>query len=390
MSYAYAVKADGAYSLFTFEGLQPLDSGGACRAVMMRRTDIDVQVVELPAIGEKEIGGFLAYRIRSLYPGQPDQTAFDYRIVSRAGKRFAVLFLVQRETLEAYRALAQGRPLFASFDLLHPLLTRKLAAGDAVLLSWHDAWIEALLLAGDKPPRSLVIRRSDDPEGDFAQVVKAATGENGTARKWVAVCPDQERELLAGEMERQLGDGSSLEVVSTGEALRRMGRRPAFLFEPHRRGRMPPQKVRVQLLAFAILLLAVLAFKRSVDEDLRYLSRLKQAAHSQRSRSAQVMTLRQETDALEAELARLRKQRPVDAYLVLSELQSVLARGTRIQSFVIEKSSFQIEAVGSDTLQLMEAFRSRPLFDNVKLLQIVPVKASNQELFRITGNIRAE
>ena len=55
----------------------------------------------------------------------------------------------------------------------------------------------------------------------------------------------------------------------------------------------------------------------------------------------------------------------------------MLGPGTRINSFVLDRGTFQLEAVGPDPLRLMEVFKSRgESFENVKLIQIVPLKDS--------------
>ena len=152
--YAYLRRAGDSWQLADFEDRQPVDSPAEVAGIMVSRLDFDVQAIELPAMAEKEVEGFLTYRIRSLYPGQPDQTAFDYRILARGGKRYAVLFLFQRETLEEYRRVAAGRPLFSSISLLLPLLGAKRAGRGPGLpvLGRHLAGSPGL--AGRQSPRA--------------------------------------------------------------------------------------------------------------------------------------------------------------------------------------------------------------------------------------------
>ena len=65
----------GAYRLEGFDDGQPISSADGLAAVMVWRPDLSVQAVELPAMAEKEVRGFLTYRLRSLYPGRPEHSS---------------------------------------------------------------------------------------------------------------------------------------------------------------------------------------------------------------------------------------------------------------------------------------------------------------------------
>ncbi len=155
-------------------------------------------------------------------------------------------------------------------------------------------------------------------------------------------------------------------MLSATQALRRLSRGPEPLFE-RRKARFPvPRGLRLELAAALVLLLLFLAFKRSADRDAAHLRSLRQGMQAAQGRSTQVLALEQEIEALEARSAALKGKRPADPYQVLSELAIVLGPGTRINSFLLERGTFQLEAVGTNPLQLMEVFKSRgEVFQNV-------------------------
>jgi len=358
--------------------------------IMVSRLDYDVQVIELPSLAEKEVEGFLTYRIRSLYPGQPDQTAFDYRILARGGKRYAVLFLFRRETLEEYRRLAAGKPLFSSFSVLLPLLGRDRPGRDLLCLFWHDLWLEALVLREGEPPRSFAGKRGAGAAAELSQILSIAAADLSRA-DFLMVCPEEEQEALRELLAPRLPESATLTVLSAPQALRRIARGPEPLFAGRPDPFPVPRSLRLELGVALVLLLAFLALKRTVDRDASYLASLRREMQAAQGRSAQVLALQKEIEDLQARSAGLGRKRPADPYRVLSELQSVLGPGTRINSFVIERGTFQLEAVGPDPLRLMEVFKARTeSFENVKLIQIVPLRDTSRELFRITGYAHAQ
>jgi hypothetical protein len=388
--YAYVIHGPAGFQLCDFDDRRPLDSPAELAGIMVSRLDFNVQAIELPAMPEKEVEGFLTYRIRSLYPGQPEQTAFDFRLLPRGGKRYAVLSLFRRETLEEYRRLADGKPLFSSLSLLLPLAAARRPARDLVVLFWHDAWAETLVLRQGEPPRSFARRRGAGPEAELDQLLSLAAVELSNT-ECLLVCAGEERGAIQAAVAARLAQPDELTVLLTSLALRRGARGPEPLFAA-RRARFPvPRGLRLELGAALVLLLLFLAAKRGADRESSQLDSLRRQMQAAQGRTSQVVALEQEVRSLEARAEKLRRARPADPYRVLSELQAVLGAGTRINSFILERGAFQLEAVGPDPLRLMEVFKSRGLaFENVKLIQIVPLKDSSRELFRITGYAHAQ
>ena len=120
----YAEFTNGTYRLFLFEEGTPVEQTDDFTSLMMSRTDFDIKTIELPPIPEQEVPNLLKFKLRSLYPGNPEDTAYDYVLEERKNKKYAVLFMTRKKTLETYRELSRGRPLFLPFTLLRPLFKK--------------------------------------------------------------------------------------------------------------------------------------------------------------------------------------------------------------------------------------------------------------------------
>jgi hypothetical protein len=387
-AYAVAEKTKSDYELSVLWQEGSADAEAEFRAVMMSRPDFEVKVVELPKLPEREIESFLKYRIRSLYPGDPERTVFDYRLLSGKKKSSAVLFITTKPTLDAYRAVAGESPLFLPFNLVASYLG-KYTGKEAVFLFWQRSWIEALAFDRDNNLVSLVIRSGRSVAAALARIRKEASLPEEDLQ-CILFAPDRDIEHLQREVERAGPAGVLVQVIPLSRALNRLRGGSGFLFETRKRTSLPPRKWRLQVLAILILTLAFLLSKKAVDRQERYVGELRTYVRSLQERTATARSLQREVDTLLEAQRSLQRRIPTNPYEVLSELRSIFNSGTRIRSFVLEKSFFQLEAEGSDPLNLMARFNGSKLFKDVKLNQIIPSKDSNREIFRITGTVHAE
>jgi len=387
--YAYVEKKGVKYSLFPFNGNQPADSPLDFKVLMMSRMDFDVKVAEIPFIPEREIEGFLKYKIRSLYPGHPENTVFDYSIFTSAKKKkLAILFLCRKEVLEEYKKIASGKHLLLPFALMKPFIAGY--PGKAAVFSfWHDAWIDILVFSENDKVDSFVIKRTAKLSIDINQVMKMLPEYAGKFN-WVVFGSEQEKELLKEKVAIVAGKNISVEVFPIKDTLSRINRKTNFLFEEKKKKSLINQKLRIQLLCIIILFIAALLFKKTVDRQQRYLIDLENSIGSLAKHTTEVVSLQNEIEAMEEELNSLKEKRPMDTYSILSELEAVLTKDTRIQTFILEQKFFQLEAIGRNPLGLMERFKDKKVFINVKLVQIVPLKNSDKELFKISGRVDVE
>ena len=232
----------------------------------------------------------------------------------------------------------------------------------------------------------MLLARAGGVQEDFGRLASELSAS--TPVDWRAAAVGTEvaalRETLA-----LLPHGSTTAVVTPLERLLgRQGRRPRSLFTAHPRPVVIPRRVRVALGLSALALLSWLALKIWADREIAYAALLGRAVREQQARAEVSQGLRRELESLEAEVALLGTARPPDPGRVLSALAEVLGPGTRLLSFSLENGAFQVEAEGTNPLQLMERFSSSTTFTDVRLLQIVPLAGTSEELFRVTGRVR--
>ncbi len=367
MSLAYGETSGGR---ITLDGEQPFG------ALLMSRLDFDVRVFEIPPVPDREIEGLIRLRLRSVYPGNPNETAFDFRVIKRGPVRRAVVFIARKRIVDAYRDAAGRKPLLLPYLLLAQQVPRR---GDFRAWVCNGRWAELLVWKDGVLASSMVRRMARGRRFDLSQEEARLPAEGRTGRLTV-VAPGQELET----MEKSEG----VSFISL-EKLPRPRRATDGLFAA--RGRMPvvPQAARLAGLAALLLLLGVLTFFKYVGTVEAYDGRLRTLAASLQAGNKQVLAVQEEIDALTARGARLDAQQPRDLYLLLSELSAVLGDSARIRSLTVRENSFQVDAVGTNPLKLMEGFKSRSSFADMKLAQVVPDPRTGRELFSFSGVFRS-
>ncbi len=351
----------------------------------MSRLDFDIRMLKLPPLPRRSIEGFLRYRSRSLYPGNPEETAFAYSLVRSGGAQYAVLFLCKRSIADGYLKLAAGSPLYLPFHFYRPFFGEK-PNRTTVYTSWLVDCIDLLILGPETAVRAAAIRRSGSFEKDWDTLSNSIPGDLGQPR-WVALCAEPDREAIRKKL-APLAPGC-VRIAPFSEIRSGPSRRES-LFAPPRDPLGIIPHASLPILGLLILVLASLVLKKGIDREERYARELHTALAEREQAAARLTALQNDIVSMEQSLARLQDRRPVQPYEVLSDLGSLLGPDTSIKSFILSNGSFQLEAVGSDPLDKMERFRGEPRFTSVRLLQIVPVKDSELNAFRMTGKVHAE
>jgi hypothetical protein len=382
----YAEFTNGTYRLFLFEEGTPVEQTDDFTSLMMSRTDFDIKTIELPPIPEQEVPNLLKFKLRSLYPGNPEDTAYDYVLEERKNKKYAVLFMTRKKTLETYRELSRGRPLFLPFTLLRPLF-KKCENKTSALLFFRGSWIESLLVRDTVPIASSVAGRTGSFTNDFQKLVSLLPGSYETY-SLTFICSRGEIKTLKEDIENELPKGVDRRLLCTEDLLGNLDRKMGFLFSEKRQAYPALNRLLTPLLAVLVFALCLLVMNRVVGQRKAEGEALQDRVETVETRALRAVTLENEVKKLEADWAALHGRAPLNIFFTLSELSRIIEDKAVITFFLIEKDSFQFEAVGQNPLVLMDRFRMNDNFENMKLLQSIPVPETGKERFKVTGVVK--
>ena len=381
MALGYAEHSGSGVTLRRLADGKPLDDDDHIRGLLLSRLDFDVHILSIPRIAEREAEGLIRYRLRSIYPGSPADTAFDYRLESDATRHNAVIFLARKGTLAEYKAAAGQRPLSLPYVLVRGIAR---AYKDVRVCFCQARWAELSVFQGGLLVSCTVLRRE---KGAFGLSQFGASSDDPTPLPRLVVIASSEDIARFGTGEGATDRG--VEFLSFQELESRL-RKVDGLFNGHDlRHSAPAPMVRIAAVTAIVAVLGSLVFLKRVRMAEDEAAHVKAMSFGLENQAAKIRALQDQADSYGAELARMSSAQPQDLYLFLSELTVVLGADVRIQDFRVDGNSFQIEAVGSNPLKTMEGFRRSAVFSDVRLSQVTPDARQGKERFSFSGTLHA-
>jgi hypothetical protein len=347
--------------------------------LLASRLDFDLQILEIPSVPEKEVAGLIRYRLRSIYPGSPAETAFDYRVESTGARQQAVVFIARASTLDRYRKAAGGKPLFLPYLLVQPIVRRR---RDVRIWFCMHSWAELTVFRGGLLTTCSLVRREGaeafDPRGAESELP-----EDVRALPCLVIAAGSDQVGRGGTgTSAHHGAMPFLSIRDLSASLRKT---PGLFGVPGRKGARVAPSIRIAALTLLVAVLGVLVLYKNVWLAEAHLSRLKRTRATLQEQSERAIAVQAAVDSLRAETAKLNAEKPQDIYLLLSSLALVLGSDVRVRSLQVHDDSFQVDAVGANPLRLMEKFREYPLFETVKLSQVIPDQQLGRERFSFSG-----
>lgn len=377
ISLGYARQQENEICVTRLSDGAPLANGAGVDGLLVSRLDFDVQVLSIPRVPDSEVDGLIRYRLRSIYPGNPGDTSFDYRLESDGVRQTAVVFIARKKVLEGYKSAAGQKPIYLPYALIQRIAR---ARKDVRVWFCHPAWVEMSTFRAGMLVSSAVVPR-EEGELDFAHA-EGVEQEDARAFPLLLIACNDEIDRIRQQV--PLAQVLTFQVLESAlrniDGLFREQKRAPTLFTP---------VARITGLVLIVAILGTIVFFKRVWIAEDHTRTLKKTFSTLETQSQRTISLEKEVDALRSELARMDSARPQDLYLFLSELTGVLGGDVQIRSLQVQGDTFQIEAAGSNPLKLMEGFRDSALFDAVKLSQVVPDARSGKERFSFSGVFHA-
>ena len=383
-NFAYARRVNRELSVHTYKDDMPAEPS-AYSGLMMNRLDFDIKILEIPPAGDDEIENLLNYRIRSIYPGDPENTRFDYRIISKNKKRYAILFITSREYMEQYRRLAGSRSLILPYTLIENHRKNR-KSRNAIYLFWDHNWIDILIYNEGILTSSTAIKREKEHFVDILKI-KNILPQNYQNYEFFNIHLKAENDALIDKARDLYNDIESREYILIEDLFTAFSGKLDTLFRKKIKIHSIARKIRVDILLIPILLLICLIFNAHVENQIKY-RKLLEKTHMDKLAQSQTQ---QKYQLLQNELNALRKKQPQDVYLLLSELSREMG-GDAILSrfrFKADDSTFYLEGEALKAEEYSKALTNNKLFKSAQISEIIPDPAIKKDKFKLTGVFNA-
>ncbi len=344
-------------------------------AVMLSGSEYELMLLDLPPLRDDELALTMQYRLRALYPGDPEDTV--YASLPGFDKRRRAVVVMKREQLDACRALAGDRPLLVSASILArvcPTRKRTLCALWS-LRSFEGAVFEA---------GRVVSLHAYPVEPDRKRGVQALEDLSEGCETIQIVLADDMRAEVSGMRDLVASARIPCTVSLLADRMRPWDANAMAVFQ------IPPSRtrtaVRIMVAAIpwvcaALCIGAVLRYGalRQQDRDAR--KRQYELARQAQDRAKHARTALQE---LESRYAQTRKTAEPSPYELIAAIAPAFGENCRMTTLEVTGSEFRFEAEGIDSLSVLAALESSKQFSHLVLHSSARLDARS-ERFVISG-----
>ena len=327
------------------------------------RSEYEIVVTELPTMPLNLIESALKYKLRTLYPGSPEDTASDWRIVhrDRATLRLAVI-LMPRQQLAQHRQPAHQPRQFEQRR------QRKASLQPA------NCQVAAAAFAFLQPPRgtegSLLLQ--------YASRYELLEFDDRGLSASRLITP-----VTAGELQRTGTPCRKIETGNGRHAQRLL--RTARVFMPPARFRFTAGRRTAVYSILLVILLAVLVGQefRQLQTELQTVRMHNQRLHSE---AAEILAWREELEAIRQQLSAAPPP-PLPVYTLLATTVTALDDQAIITSFTLTEDRFQLVMQSASALQSAITLRELPFVESVSIDQITRSDLQH-ERFVLSGSFK--
>ena len=329
------------------------------RYIYLSRELYSLYLFEIPRVEEKELGGLLEYRIRSMHPETSDKTSFDYRILKQKdGRRFALVAVSSRKLMEKLSKEYPNKtiyiPLFHMVDRKENRKGVSLHYDNPEKIKKRDIFL--------REPRPVLFTR------------------NGVMDETVETDTEYFEDFLSSP--------------PTGPGLSKVAKKPGYRGAFWRQRRSPlasfPARLVLYLLLFGALVLGTDLYRLNQREG--EMAALRREYSRRVSVAAEISRLQAESEQLFERYTQLSRQASIQPWSLIGDLMSIPGAGDEAdRAFEIielrtEGNSFFLQARGFEALSVVNGFTAHPRFEDVRIYNILPVPdGDGRENFFISG-----
>jgi hypothetical protein len=349
------------------------------RAFLVSPLDIPVYLLELPAnpkgsnlkeaLLEKEIRN----RLKTLYPGAPEDTEIDYTLCPRDKKNApltAVVYASSRQTSALYRGLR--RPLVPGIAVMRLAMGRA-RLGSAFCVIATEEWVEAALFEGARILRYGSCPAPAASSGGLPFSFITSFGSGGESGKAAALfihagASGERNEKTEKTLLQFFGSVISFDIneVAPKGTLKNLG-----ILNDSRRRSLERQRRSTGALLLLNCASLLISLHTVAGRTKLELSQLEQQEREQGQILDRAKALENEIVEL---LARDKADNPgrgADPYAIIAGLQRCLSGGW-IKSLVIQGDTFDLEAEGADSIVVLQSLRQSGAFNELSLRRASP------------------
>jgi hypothetical protein len=358
------------------------------QAFLVSPLEIPLYLLELsanaggPDAKDALLEGEIRSRLKTLYPGAPDNTVIDYALCRRKKKdapALATVYVSSRATCEIYRGLK--RPLVPGTALMRIAL-RGAGLGTALCVISTPEWIEAaffedglVLRYGSCPAPSL-----EPPFSFIASFVNS--GKAGPAAALLIHAGERsgQNEKTEKMLLQFFPSVTTLDIteIAIKGKLKNLG-----IFNDSRRRSLGRQKRSAGALLILCFISLLLSLRGVSERTKQELSRIETQAREQQRVLDRAKALENEIAELLTNNGTNNRAERADPYGIIAGLQSCLSGGW-IQSLVIQGDNFDLEAEGADAIGVLQSLQTSGRFSELSLRRAASSPLAGDQ-FAISG-----
>jgi hypothetical protein len=338
------------------------------RAFLVSPLEMPTYLLELPDMKDALIEGEIRSRLKTLYPGDPENTELDYTLWPRRKKtepRIALAHVCSRLTGEMCRGLQ--RPLIPGTTLMR-LAMNKAALESALCVIATEEWVEAALFEEARVIRygSCPVSSASSEGSPFSFITSFGSGgESGRgAALFIRTGSSDKRNEETEKALLQFFDPPM--VFDINEVVSKRKLKSLGIFNDSRRRSRELQRRSTGALIFLNCVSLLLSLHSVSGRTKLELFKIEKQEKEHRQTLDRAKALEDEIAELLARNKTGNQEGKTDPYSIITGLQHCLS-GAWIKSLVIQGDNFDLEAEGADSIAVLQSLQRSDIFSELSL-----------------------